>query len=589
MKKLIVLCLLISLVIQVQAQAIYKLKFRFEPTINYLQKQAGNWIDTDSLGILNRKNEVLLLCYEQSYFLANNSSQEIHNDSISITIQLNQSFKLTKLRPGNLPLEWVEAAGPKLFGNPNKPFQSQEISKGMQQILSYAQNNGYPFASISLDSIIIDTLGVNASINLQKNSLTFFDSIDFGGTARMKKSFLQNYANIKPGMIYQEDALKNLDSRLSELSYVQVVRPLGVYFYGNKAKPYVYIDSKKASSFDGVIGFAPNSSLNNKLVVTGDLNLKLVNLIGSGKNLELAYRGFLNSSQDLQAKFLYPYFLNSKVAIEYAFKLLKFDTSWFELVNDIAFQYRFTGNNYVKFFYQNQLVNLLQVDTQFVLSNKKLPSNHDVRNDLYGLGLRRSTLNYFYNPSKGYLLELEAGAGTKRISKNSTIQDLVLSENGINYSIYDSVNLKTIQFKGSGNLMVFNKLASHFVLLTQLKGGIVSNENLFLNELFRIGGLKTLKGFDEQSIFASKYLIANVELRYLFQQNSGFMVFWNGAWYKNEAVNPQITDKPWGVGAGMNLETGAGIFSLYYALGTQKGNPLEFQRAKVHFGLVNFF
>jgi hypothetical protein len=39
----------------------------------------------------------------------------------------------------------------------------------------------------------------------------------------------------------------------------------------------------------------------------------------------------------------------------------------------------------------------------------------------------------------------------------------------------------------------------------------------------------------------------------------------------------------------MNIETGAGVFSLYYALGKQLGNKFEFQRAKIHFGFVNFF
>ncbi len=37
------------------------------------------------------------------------------------------------------------------------------------------------------------------------------------------------------------------------------------------------------------------------------------------------------------------------------------------------------------------------------------------------------------------------------------------------------------------------------------------------------------------------------------------------------------------------IETGAGVFSLYYALGKQLGNEFEFQRAKIHFGFVNFF
>ena len=45
-------------------------------------------------------------------------------------------------------------------------------------------------------------------------------------------------------------------------------------------------------------------------------------------------------------------------------------------------------------------------------------------------------------------------------------------------------------------------------------------ETMFQNELFRIGGLKTLRGFDEESIFASVYSIFTLEYRFILEQNS---------------------------------------------------------------------
>ena len=105
--------------------------------------------------------------------------------------------------------------------------------------------------------------------------------------------------------------------------------------------------------------------------------------------------------------------------------------------------------------------------------------------------------------------------------------------------------------------------------------------------MFRIGGIRTLKGFDEQAIFASTYGIINTELRYLLQQNSNVMLFWNGAWYTNKLQS--VSDKPYGFGAGLNFETGAGVFSLYYAVGKQFNNAIEFNKAKIHFGFVNYF
>jgi hypothetical protein len=48
-------------------------------------------------------------------------------------------------------------------------------------------------------------------------------------------------------------------------------------------------------------------------------------------------------------------------------------------------------------------------------------------------------------------------------------------------------------------------------------------------------------------------------------------------------------DTPYGFGAGVNLETGAGIFTFAYALGKEQGNTIKLQSGKIHFGLTGLF
>ncbi len=589
MKKLLLIILFITGAYGLKAQPAYKLFITYQPAQPASSKQLPARAFADSMGLSAEVNHLLLNCFDASFLMAAVQSLQISNDTAFVMINLGTTFKIAQLRQGNIPTEWFTNTGFRLNHLRGQAYSPSALVKNMRLILDFAQNNGYPFATIALDSIVMDTSSLSASFKLEKNALIYFDTLDFGGTAMIKKRFLQNYANINPGSLYNESALTNLDARLSELPFLKVVRPMGIYFYGNKARPVVYLDNRKASSFDGIIGFAPNSALNNKLVITGDINLKLQNLLGSGKSLEVNYRSFLSGSQDLQMKFNWPYFMNTRMGIDYAFRFLKYDTTYLDLFNDIGLQYRFAGNNYLKVFYQVQKVSLLQVDTNAILLNGALPVFNDVKNDLYGLGVRRSKLNYFLNPSKGYLVEMDIGAGTKRIIRNSTINSLRIPAGGESYNLYDSLKLVTMQYRANLNFSKYFRLPSNFVLLTQARAAIVYAQNLFLNELFRIGGLKTLKGFDEQSIFANKYGIANIELRYLFQQNSSFILFGNAAWYQNAVRKPILEDTPWGVGAGMNIETGAGIFSLYYAVGKQRNNPVEIRNAKIHFGFINYF
>jgi hemolysin activation/secretion protein len=112
---------------------------------------------------------------------------------------------------------------------------------------------------------------------------------------------------------------------------------------------------------------------------------------------------------------------------------------------------------------------------------------------------------------------------------------------------------------------------------------------LVLNEVFRIGGLNTLRGFNEESLFASSFVIGTLEWRYVFEKNAAAFLFFDAAYYERNINSGYFKDFPYGFGAGVNFETKAGIFNLAYALGSEQNNPIEIRNAKIHFGFVNFF
>jgi hemolysin activation/secretion protein len=116
-------------------------------------------------------------------------------------------------------------------------------------------------------------------------------------------------------------------------------------------------------------------------------------------------------------------------------------------------------------------------------------------------------------------------------------------------------------------------------------GSLFGKENL-MNELFRIGGMNSLQGFDDRSIRASTYGIASVELRFLMAQIAYINAFFNGAWYEQKITGDYLRDLPFGFGLGITFTTKAGLFYLSYALGKQFDNPISFKTGKIHFGLA---
>jgi outer membrane protein assembly factor BamA len=545
----------------------------------------------DSAQCIQKVNQVVHKLAELSYLTASVSNIQFSDSVCTIAIQLGNAYKWIKLSGGNVPEDILTASGWRQNLFYNQLFNHQVYVQKITQIISYLEQNGYPFAQVKLDSVQVVNDGISALLNLDKGDLVKFDTVEIIGDASIKSWYVAKYLGIKKDGLYNEQLLKRIDARLSQLPFLQITRPSLIYFVGATAKPVVYLTNKKSSSIDGIIGFAPGSDNNkDKLLITGEANLKLQNLFGSGKAFDLAFRSFLNGSQELKTRITWPYIARSNIGVDYELNLLKFDSTFLDVKHDIGLQYRFVGSDYIKVFYSIQNTSLLNVDTNTVKVTKALPASNDLTVNLYGLNAKVVRYDYYLNPRKGFGFDVSAAVGSKQIIRNPTVDAIKFAQpDGSVKSVYDTIKLSSTQYRLLFKGDVFIPLSQRSTIRLEGNLGHVQSPVLFFSELFRLGGIRTLKGFDEQAIFASSYGILNTEIRYLLQQNSHVMIFWNGAWYQNVIRKPTIEDTPYGFGAGLNFETGAGIFSLYYAVGKQFNNSIEFNKAKIHFGFVNYF
>ncbi len=104
-----------------------------------------------------------------------------------------------------------------------------------------------------------------------------------------------------------------------------------------------------------------------------------------------------------------------------------------------------------------------------------------------------------------------------------------------------------------------------------------------------LGGIRTIRGFDDESIFASSFILGTIEYRFILDENSNLFAFSQAMYYDKSLYNTNMNDTPYSFGAGINFQTGAGIFSVSYSLGSQLNNPILLRTAKLHFGFVNYF
>ncbi len=511
----------------------------------------------------------------EGYVFAKVDSIGISKDTSNYYISSNKYYSLievtipeSEILPINKP-------------NTNSKDWAKQWKLYLAQLLSYYQNNGFPFASIQLKPKKITGLDVSADLVIHKNEYIVFDTLDIVGDAQVSKKYLEKYLTIIHNKPYNEQLTVEIDRKLNELPWVEVVKPTEIYFLGNKALVRLYINYKQAGSFDAILGLAPSSDLvNQKFLLTGEAHLILPNLLKRGYGLAIDYNSYRASSREIKARINIPYLIGTPIGSELGFNLVKFDSLYLEVNSDLGLIYQKNANNQIKIYYKNQNVSLLQFDTQEIILTRKLPNFNDLSVKKYGIYIKQNQLDYSKNPRKGWYLDFDLSIGSKKIVEVEGIKQ---------FGVYDGINLKSYQYQFTFLSKTFLPVSKNVVFHAQVKSSQVYSPQLFYNDLYRIGGLKTLKGFDEQSIFTSAYIISNIELRYLFATNSNALIFANGGWWENNSINIYKNGKPLGIGVGSNLETKSGIFSIYYALGKEIGNRFILKNGKVHFGYISYF
>ncbi len=540
--------------------------------INYKKHHASLY------SAIKELDNVVLYFQSKGYILAKADTSEKTTTSLSVIINAGKQLKWAKLKMGNLNPSLASKIGfsEKLYLQ--RSFSAKQVSQLKEKIVTYYENNGYPFASVRLDSVLIDDNVLSATLDVRKDHFFKLDSVVVVGNAKLNSKFLHRYSSVYPDKPYNEQAIRGISQRLIQLPFISQTRSPEVRLTNRINKVYLFLDKKKATQLDGIVGVQPNTTTG-KTVLTGNVKIKLLNeILHNGETFDLEWRRLQAQTVDFKGKLIYPYMFGSSFGSDYSIKIYKRDTSFIDINNDLGVQYYFSGLNYIKLGVKQRTSNI--ISTYGLQNVTVLPDYADVSTQLNGFGIFYEDLDYKFNPHRGISITMNASAGNKKVRKNPKIND----------AAYNNITLNSAQYMYDANISGYLDLGKNNVLKLGLQSAsIFGSAPLFANELIRIGGLRTLRGFDEESIFTSFYTIGTIEYRFLFAQNSNIIVFTEGAFYEKNGFNTYVNDTPISVGTGINFETKAGILSINYAIGNQFGNGFDARNGKIHFGLTALF
>ncbi len=454
----------------------------------------------------------------------------------------------------------------------NSMISPSRVEEHKKDMVEYMAAHGYPFASVYLDTLSVGMGRISAILQLTKGPQILYDTLLIKGTAKLKPAFLSALLEIKPGEPYDEEAIRSIKNRVQQLPYLTLTQSPEIQYSMGRATLYLPINARSVNQVDGVVGLLPNETRQNRLLLTGEFNLKLFNLFSSGKQLNVQWMRQRPLSQLLNLSYLHPRLFRSPIDVRLKFDFLKEDTTFINIDRRVSLGYNFkSGAN---------LQVITGIKTSDVLGTTSSPSISAVRIVSYGLSYQWSGLNDWLYPKKGWYIDITALAGNRRRQQRPATSTAAEPS---------ELTLSTTQWTFQGNIVRYFRFSNAFSLMTRAQSGWTETPELLQNELFRLGGLMSFRGFNENYFFASRYAVGTVEARYFLEATTYTFVFVDQGYVYFDLDQSFLEDSPLGLGFGFSFASGPGVFNFVYALGRDQGQRMQVNLSKIHFGFISRF
>lgn len=447
-------------------------------------------------------------------------------------------------------IHWPVLTG--VSGDP-EVITTSEIQIIQQDLVKQLANLGYPYVEIRLDSIDWADSCLLARMLVNPGMAVTIDSLVVQPANLIRKALVSRVSGLEIGQPFSHDQLRQADKRLRYYGLSDQNRPLEAGFFDSLAWVYLFPVKPKGNRFDGMVGFLPGST-GDFPRLTGALNLRLNNLSGYLEEFSLNWKSTGNQTQRLNTRVSIPYLMGSRLGSSAALSLYRKDTSF--LLLDAAVSGRFTvqPGRSIETFYQYR-------------QSRRISFSNRVDNEDYTLiltGIRwsfdQSVLPSSYDT--GWRLMQSVAVGKKRPETD------VQTDSSFYYELESMITYL---------LQTGKQSYVHFGLNTGYRSDATAE-----NDLFRLGGANTVRGFQEENFLSNAYQTATLELRYRFAPESDFHGFLDGGWIQNYGW-------VYAPGLGLNLETRAGIIQLDYALGQIAGQGFSLKNGLIHLGLQSNF
>jgi len=486
-----------------------------------------------------------------------NQIQQIKNNEYLAEISLKNKIKYIYV----LGLDSISLKGYENYkiidGKKTIKLPIENIQDFFKKLNQYTSKNGFPFNSakfVNIKAFELNNLQAEIQINYEKQRE--IDKIVVKGYKKFPKSYLKHLAKYKIGKKFDMQQVQESSKLLNQLVFIKQTKKPEILFTADSTSIYLYIEKLKKNSFDGFIGFSNDESENN-IQLQGYLDFELVNNFNFGEKIEFLYKSEKNTDRILETNIDLPYIFKSPIGVTLGLKLTKKDSSFVSNEQFTNFFYRNSNNH--KFSLGLRSINS---DEQLETPNNNFQDFKTVFKDFQYEFIEFNLESLLFPVKQSYLFRISQG---NRISDDQ--------ENKQVYANMDFIKIFDFGFKNS--------------LYINFKSEILESDTYLSNELSRFGGAKSIRGFDENSLFSNKYFLLITEYRYELSNTIYINSIFDVGNYENKLIN--VYSNIYGVGIGIGLLTKGGLFSINYAVGSDWKDKIDTKNARIHINFRSFF
>ncbi|CAM3952980.1 hypothetical protein FLCU109888_10635 [Flavobacterium cucumis] len=479
--------------------------------------------------------------------------QKKTNDSSFIfKYSLGNSIKNITIHTGNLAAEEKSLLQLK---NDTITIISNEIENFMKTKINLLEKKGYALANLKLANQRRIKNSLISDLQLKLNSKRNITDIIIVGYEKFPTGIKKAITKKAKKATFNKDNLKQINDTFKQLQFVNQLKYPEILFTQDSTKIFVYIEKSKPNKFDGFIGFSNDNQ--NKLTFNGYLDLKLQNILNTGEKFNLYWKNDGNRQTSFNIGTELPYIFKTPIGIKANLRIFKQDSTFQNTITDLNLGYYFNYNTKAFIGYQKSTSIDIQNSNSFRLN--------DFTNTFITTSFEYTDFNNenFIFPEKARIY-LKTGLGNRNITSKKTSQFFTQLDLNYNFNLNskNSIYLRNQTF-------------------------YLQSDDYVINELFRFGGINSIRGFNENSLQANAYSGILAEYRYLIASNLYLHSITDFGYFQDKTSN--VEDQLFGFGFGFGLFTQNGFFNLVYANGSTNKQDIKLNNSIFHISFKTIF